>query len=209
MRHRAAAGTSSVTVRPWISTLPRSGRSRPAIRRSVVVLPAPVGPSSTTNSPFAIESERLRTASTAPKLLLTSDKRNFSHAVLPHKAPRAARCPLTASNRESRSGRRASPTVSPILTGLPDGSRALIWPLPVVTVTICVVPRYSAPITRPRRPEASANETFSGRTPSANFPSADPRGFRAFPPGRRRPRCCDRRAAATRGGRGSSSTARR
>src|SRR5438445_4579257 len=59
-------------MRPWISTLPLSGRSRPAIRRSVVVLPAPVGPSSTTNSPFAIESERLRTASTAPKLLLTS-----------------------------------------------------------------------------------------------------------------------------------------
>ena len=61
-----SAGTASVTIRPWISTLPLSGRSRPAIRRNVVVLPAPVGPSSTTNSPLVIESERLRTASTAP-----------------------------------------------------------------------------------------------------------------------------------------------
>ncbi len=49
---------------------------------------------------------------------------------------------------------------------MPDGSRALIWPFLVVTVTICVVPRYSAPITSPRKPAPSANDTFSGRTPS-------------------------------------------
>src|SRR5260221_2799579 len=55
-----------------MTTSPASGRSRPAIRRSVVVLPAPVGPSSTTNSPSAIESERSRTASTSPKRLLTA-----------------------------------------------------------------------------------------------------------------------------------------
>jgi hypothetical protein len=47
---------------------PRSGISRPAIRRSVVVLPAPVGPSSTTNSPSATVSDRsLMTAVTSPK----------------------------------------------------------------------------------------------------------------------------------------------
>src|SRR5215831_13122805 len=53
-------------------TLPRSGRSRPAINRSVVVLPAPVGPSSTTNSPSATASDSARTASIAPNRLLTS-----------------------------------------------------------------------------------------------------------------------------------------
>src|SRR2546430_179381 len=58
-------------MRPWISTLPRSGRSRPAIRRSVVVFPAPVGPSSTTNSPLATYSDSLRTASPPPTPLLT------------------------------------------------------------------------------------------------------------------------------------------
>ena len=50
-RRRARPARPCVTSRPPITTLPRSGRSSPAISRSVVVLPAPVGPSSTTNSP--------------------------------------------------------------------------------------------------------------------------------------------------------------
>src|SRR6516165_7083881 len=55
-----------------MSTSPRSGRSSPAMSRSVVVLPAPVGPSSTTNSPWPIDNERSRTASIAPKRLETA-----------------------------------------------------------------------------------------------------------------------------------------
>src|ERR1700753_3264444 len=45
---------------------PASGFSRPATRRKVVVLPAPVGPSSTTNVPSSTVSERSETALVAP-----------------------------------------------------------------------------------------------------------------------------------------------
>ena len=40
-----------MTSRPSSSTSPSSGRSKPAISRSVVVLPEPDGPSSVKNSP--------------------------------------------------------------------------------------------------------------------------------------------------------------
>src|ERR1043166_3970318 len=66
-----AAGGSRVTSWPSIEMAPSSGYSSPATRRSVVVLPAPVGPSRTTNSPSAMLSERSRTASTSPKRLPT------------------------------------------------------------------------------------------------------------------------------------------
>src|SRR4051794_18118802 len=52
-------------------TAPASGTSRPAIRRSVVVLPAPVGPSRTQNSPSAMESVRSWTAAASPNFLVT------------------------------------------------------------------------------------------------------------------------------------------
>src|SRR5258708_5467702 len=51
--------------------MPASGLSRPATRRSNVVLPAPVGPSSTTNSPFGIVRLTSLAASTSPKRLVT------------------------------------------------------------------------------------------------------------------------------------------
>src|SRR5262245_66685414 len=51
---------------------PSSGDSRPAMRRSVVVLPAPVGPSRTTNSPSPTASDSRVSAATGPKRLLTS-----------------------------------------------------------------------------------------------------------------------------------------
>src|SRR5690348_13742834 len=66
-----AAGASCVTSRPSIQIAPRSGYSSPAMRRSVVVLPAPVGPSRTTNSPLATVSDSSRTASMSPKRLPT------------------------------------------------------------------------------------------------------------------------------------------
>src|SRR6185437_10429381 len=65
-------GGSRVTSRPLMATVPASGCSSPEINRNVVVLPAPLGPRSTTNSPWLIASERSRTASTGPKRLLTS-----------------------------------------------------------------------------------------------------------------------------------------
>src|SRR5690242_4083349 len=64
-------GGSCVTSRPSIMIAPKSGRSRPATSRSVVVLPAPLGPSRTKNSPSSMESEKSRTASVVPKRLLT------------------------------------------------------------------------------------------------------------------------------------------
>src|SRR5688572_9886936 len=52
-------------------TEPASGRSSPAISRSVVVLPAPVGPRRTTNSPSAMARSIRSTAKLWPKRLLT------------------------------------------------------------------------------------------------------------------------------------------
>src|SRR5580700_1236498 len=63
-------GGSRVTSRPSIKTEPASGRSRPVTSRSAVVLPAPLGPKRTTNSPSFTTSETSRTASTWPKRLL-------------------------------------------------------------------------------------------------------------------------------------------
>src|SRR5579859_5387103 len=63
-------GGSRVTSRPLIITDPASGRSSPVISRNVVVLPAPLGPSRTRNSPSFTASESSRTASTVPNRLL-------------------------------------------------------------------------------------------------------------------------------------------
>src|SRR6266851_668384 len=69
------AGASLVTSRPPIDNCPRSGVSSPATRRSVVVLPAPVGPSRTTNSPSPTVSVSSATAAVLPKFLLTPSSR--------------------------------------------------------------------------------------------------------------------------------------
>src|SRR6266702_5969056 len=60
-------GWTRVAISPSISTSPVSGFSSPAIRRSVVVLPAPLGPSRTTNSPSFTSSDRSSTARMSPK----------------------------------------------------------------------------------------------------------------------------------------------
>ena len=51
---------------PSNSIVPDVGGMKPAIMRSVVVLPQPDGPSSDTNSPFSISSEKSLTALKAP-----------------------------------------------------------------------------------------------------------------------------------------------
>ena len=52
--------SSPIRMRPWLAI------SSPAMRRSVVVLPQPDGPSSVTSVPGAIVNETSSTAVTAP-----------------------------------------------------------------------------------------------------------------------------------------------
>ena len=62
----------SATVRSSRAISPASGRSNPAIRRSNVVFPQPLGPSSATNSPRSAQRLASRTARTSPKRFETS-----------------------------------------------------------------------------------------------------------------------------------------
>ena len=59
-------GGSHETSSPPSSIVPASGRSNPAIIRSVVVLPDPDGPSIVKNSPRAISRSMPSTAATVP-----------------------------------------------------------------------------------------------------------------------------------------------
>ena len=68
MRRRASTG-SSATDSPSISAAPRSGAIRVVSMRSVVVLPAPLGPSRPVTTPSAAEKETSSTAVTLPKRL--------------------------------------------------------------------------------------------------------------------------------------------
>src|SRR5205814_46699 len=74
------AGGMSVMSAPFISTWPWSGRSMPAMRRSVVVLPAPLGPSNTKNSPSATSSVMSSMAVTSPKCLCTPESEMLAMA---------------------------------------------------------------------------------------------------------------------------------
>ncbi len=51
---KPAPSSSSGQTRPWVSIVPLEGRSTPAIRPSVVLLPAPFGPITLTHSPRRI-----------------------------------------------------------------------------------------------------------------------------------------------------------
>src|SRR5437016_11768856 len=63
-------GGTSLTTRSSKRISPASGRSKPAIRRSVVVLPQPEPPTRETSSPRPISSESPSTAVDAPKRLV-------------------------------------------------------------------------------------------------------------------------------------------
>jgi hypothetical protein len=60
-----------LTSRPSTLTDPASGHSKPAIARSIVLLPHPLGPSTARISPRLTLSEASRSASTEPKRLVT------------------------------------------------------------------------------------------------------------------------------------------
>src|SRR3954447_12902179 len=64
-------GGTVVTSRPCRRIRPSSGSTNPAIIRSVVVLPQPLGPSREKNSPSRIERFTSRTAAWSPNCLLT------------------------------------------------------------------------------------------------------------------------------------------
>src|SRR5256885_10839345 len=59
---------------------PSSGRSKPAISRSVVVLPEPDGPSSVKNSPASISRSTWSTATTSPYVFRRPERRTSNAA---------------------------------------------------------------------------------------------------------------------------------
>ena len=75
---RAARGWATTSV-PSIRALPESGRSTVYNIRSVVDLPAPLGPSSPVMRPSAALKLTSRTASTAPKRLARASTSITAH----------------------------------------------------------------------------------------------------------------------------------
>src|SRR6202165_3721701 len=71
-------GGTSLTHRPSKTTSPTSGRSKPAIIRSVVVLPHPDPPTTDTSSPCAISSDSPSTARAGPKHFVTPRSEMFT-----------------------------------------------------------------------------------------------------------------------------------
>ena len=164
-RRRARPAAAGSRRRSPIADRPRSGLSSPATSRSVVVLPAPVGPSSTTKPPSSTSSERSSTASDGAEALGDAGKRDVRHARLPREARCRSRgrspCRTGTASPAGRRGRRVRRRA---WRRRPAGARAA-GPKSVVIVTIWVVPRYSAPNTAPRSALASSMTTASGRTP--------------------------------------------
>src|SRR5262245_36474487 len=78
--HRLGGGQRDRPSPPVIS-------SKPAIIRSVVVLPHPEGPRSTTNSPAWMESDTSLTAATVSKFLLRFSKSNSPNGCSPRLLP--------------------------------------------------------------------------------------------------------------------------
>src|SRR5215475_6023632 len=75
MRRRRGSSSSSESrsmLRPKSRTWPRSGRMRPAISRSVTVLPEPLPPMMTSVSPRSTVSDTPRSTGPASKLFHTS-----------------------------------------------------------------------------------------------------------------------------------------
>ena len=69
-RSGSTQSPAPATARPPMATVPASGRSKPAIMRSSVVLPEPLGPSSATIWPWSTCTLAASTARSAPKALV-------------------------------------------------------------------------------------------------------------------------------------------
>src|SRR5260370_8908780 len=63
---------------------PSDGSRKPAISRSVVVLPQPDGPSRQTSCPWSIRSETLSTTASDPKRLVRPCKSTDANHITPH-----------------------------------------------------------------------------------------------------------------------------
>src|ERR687887_2238638 len=100
-------GSTDVTSRPWSRIRPSSGTSKPAIMRSVVVFPQPLGPSKEKNSPSRIASETFWTACDLPKRLLTSSRAIatlLSTGMRRESIPVSAECRLRRPAQAPRAG---------------------------------------------------------------------------------------------------------
>src|SRR5688572_4841462 len=97
---------------------PCSGFSRPAIRRSVVVLPAPVGPSSTTNSPSWMVRSMPVTAVTSAKRFSTCSRRTsaMGHPFI-QGGPDSAAALLVKQGEPARGQAQADILARPYLAG--------------------------------------------------------------------------------------------
>src|SRR6267142_3524180 len=88
-------------VRPSSSMVPSLGSRKPAIIRSVVVLPQPDGPSSETNSPRVSASVARSTAVKAPKRQVTSRRTSLLIGLRVHGRARPAQHEVAADHPEA------------------------------------------------------------------------------------------------------------
>src|SRR3982075_3113787 len=72
----------------WIS--PAVGSRKPAISRSVVVLPQPEGPNRQTSCPWLIRSETSSTTASDPNRLVRPRNSTDANHITPHTAPLSA-----------------------------------------------------------------------------------------------------------------------
>src|ERR1700674_3473478 len=80
-------GGHRLTTRSPMRMVPELTSSRPATSRSVVDLPQPDGPTSTTNSSSSISRSRSVTAGTAPYILPICSNATLAMVIFPPKSP--------------------------------------------------------------------------------------------------------------------------
>ncbi len=178
---------------PAIRTVPASGVSKPAIRRSSVVLPQPDGPSRATTSPCSTHSDvpvdgvrRRRSASRRPRARSSSSpcKENLTGAARGFGEPQSG----DARARTSTLG------CVPLAVRLPARLDAVARPRR--SPTRCRKGSARAPSSPcgsgAARP-AGSSPTSASRLPPGISPCARREGARRDPRGARRPRALDRR----------------
>ena len=133
-------GERSFTTSPSSSTSPAVGRSKPAIRFSIVDLPQPLGPISVTKAPVSTARSTSRSTGVArPKALVTPAKRtagvSWALAIIPSPPPRSARARSIAGRGAPRAttGRVATTEAAAIS---PKGSSCSPANIAIATGTV-------------------------------------------------------------------------